>query len=270
MRSARSIITSAILLANAVSAQPFFAFDNGLNDVKGFDAQAALLAELGYAGIGARPGKHAEMLAALDKHGLKMFATYVTLKATATECPIPDSVVSEIKALKGRETIVWLNVGGKSTDEVVVPAIQKVCDLCAELELKVVIYPHTGCHTDTVATALRLVKAAGRKNLGVSFNLCHFLKQNDPADLGKTIKAAAPHLQLVSINGCDGGDTRKMNWDRLIRPLGEGTFSVSKVMELLGEVGYEGPIGLQCYAIKQPAKNHLAKSMIAWKKMGEK
>jgi len=267
MKLALSLITSAILLAIPVSAQPFFAFDNGLNDVQGYDAQAALLAELGYDGIGARPGKHGELLAALDKHKLKMFATYVTLKATATECPIPENLVSEIKALKGRETIIWLNVGGKSTDEVVVPAIQKLCDLCAELELKVVIYPHTNCHTDTVVTALRLAKAADRKNLGVSFNLCHFLKQNDPADLEKTIKTAAPHLQLVSINGADGGDTKAMNWDRLILPLGEGTFAVSKVMELLDDVGYKGPIGLQCYSIKQPAKSHLAKSMGAWKKM---
>ena len=251
------------------SAREFFAFDNGLTDIKSLDDQAALLAELGYAGIGGRPGKTVEMLAALDKHGLKMFATYVTLTADLEKCPIPDNVVSEIEALKGRETIVWLNVGGKSSDEVVVPAIQKLCDLCAGLKLKVVIYPHVNCYTDTVATALRLVKAAGRGNLGVSFNLCHFLKQNDPADLEKTIKAAAPHLWLVSINGCDSGDTRSMNWDRLIRPLGEGSFRVPKVMKLLDDVEYEGPVGLQCYSIKQPAKNHLAKSMGAWKKMQE-
>lgn len=267
MKLSLFLITSAVLLVNPLIAQPFFAFDNGLNDVKGFDAQAALLAELGYDGIGGRPGKTAEMLAALDKHGLKMFGTYVTLKASAVECPIPENVVSEIKALKGRETIVWLNVGGKSTDEVVVPAIRKLCDLCAGLDLKVVIYPHVGCYTDTVTTALRLHKAAERKNLGVSFNLCHFLKQNDPGDLEKTIRAAAPHLWLVSVNGADSGDTRSMNWDRLIRPLGEGTFSVAKVMTLLDEVGYKGPVGLQCYAIKQPAKEHLAKSMGAWKKL---
>jgi len=269
-KHAFAILSSAVLLVNVASSRPFFAFDNGLNDVKGLEEKAALLAELGYDGIAWRPGQTAEMLAALDKHGLKMFSTYVTLQADMEKCPVPEPVVAEIKALKGRQTAVWLNVAGKSTDEVVVPAIQQLCDLCAELDLKVVIYPHAGCHTDTVATALRLVKAAGRKNLGLTFNLCHFLKQDDEADLAPTIRAAAPHLWLVSVNGADGGDTKAMNWDRLIRPLGEGDFDVAKVLKLLDEVGYQGPVGLQCFAIKQPAREQLTKSMAAWKKISQR
>jgi len=70
----------------------------------------------------------------------------------------------------------------------------------------------------------------------VTFNLCHFLKQNDAADLGKTLRAAAPKLLSVSINGADSGDTKAMGWDRLIRPLGEDTFDVASVMRLLDEV----------------------------------
>ncbi len=50
MKSARLLIASVILLAGPLFAQPFFAFDNGLNDVEGFDEKAALLDEVGYEG----------------------------------------------------------------------------------------------------------------------------------------------------------------------------------------------------------------------------
>lgn len=261
----KALLTLIALLTNALFAYEFHAFDNGLTDLKSPEEQAALLAELGYGGLHGRPGNHAAMLKALDKHGLELTATYVTLHADARSCPIPDKLVAEIEALKGRRTKIWLNIGGRSSDEVVVPAIQKLCDLCAGLGLEVVLYPHVNCHTDTVTTCLRLIGKSDRRNLGISFNLCHFLKQNDPADLERTIQAAAPHLKLVSINGADTGDTRKMNWDRLIQPLGDGTFPVSKVLDLLKKVGYDGPICLQCYGIKQPARTHLAKSMHAWR-----
>ena len=121
--------------------------------------------------------------------------------------------------------------------------------------------------TLTLRSTERLLEKADRPNLGISFNLCHFLKQNDPADLERTVRAAAPHLWLASLNGADTGETRDMGWDRLIQPLGDGTFPVEDVLRLLEEVGYTGPIGLQCYAIKQPAKEHLAQSMRTWEVM---
>ncbi len=263
----RLTVTLALLLAAPLAARDFLAYDNGLNDVKSLDARAQLLDQLGYDGMIGRVGHHAEVIAALEKRGLKLGATYLVLKADATSCPVPPDVVVEIGALKGHGTKIWLGVNGRSSDEVVVPAIQRVCDLGAELDLEVVLYPHVGFHTDTVATCLRLLDKAKRDNLGVAFNLCHFLKQNDPADLEKTIRAAAPHLKIVSINGADTGDTRGMGWDRLIRPLGEGSFQVSKVLDLLEEIGYDGPVGLQCYAIKQPARTHLAKSMREWRRL---
>ena len=262
----KSFLIASLLLTHLLSAHEFLAFDNGLTDLKSPKEQAALLSELGYDGLLGRPGNHAEVLKALDEYKLKLGATYITLNATETDCPIPDRLITEIKILKGRDTILWLAVNGQSTDAIVVRAIQEVCDLGKELGLEVVLYPHTNFHTDTVESCLRLLRQSERDNLGVTFNLCHFLKQNDPADLGRTLKAAAPHLRMVSINGADTGDTRKMNWGRLIRPLGEGSYDVEEALQALTDVGYQGPVGLQCYGIKQPAKSHLATSMQAWKK----
>lgn len=263
---ALSLLTIASLLpATAAEPRPFFAFDNGLDAIPTLQGKAELLAKLGYDGIAWRPGKTAEMLVELDKLGLKMFSTYVTLKATATDCPIPATIISEINALKGRDTVVWLNVGGKSDDAIVVSAIRKIADIAARNGLKVALYPHVECYTDTNATSLRLVKLAAKPNLGVGFNLCHFLKQSDPATLEQTLRAAAPQLLAVSISGADTGDTRRMSFDRLIQPLGDGSFDNRRLLRLLDEIGYRGSIGLQCYNIKVPPADHLAKSIKAWR-----
>ncbi len=268
MMKLSAVLTAfAMLLASPLGARDLHAFDNGLNDVGKLEDKAALLARLGYDGIAWRPGQTAEMLAALDKHGLEMVATYVVLQADMNACPVPPAVVAEIDALKGRDTIVWLTVNGKSDDAVVVPAVREVAAVAARNGLKVALYPHVDFHIDTLATALRVMRMADSPNIGVCFNLCHFLKQNDEADLAKTLREAAPHLLLVSLNGADGGDTRSMGWDKLIRPLGEGSFDTAKLLRLLDAIGYKGPVTLQCYNIKVPAAEHLAKSMEAWRRL---
>jgi hypothetical protein len=72
-------------------------------------------------------------------------------------------------------------------------------------------------------------------------------------------------LVLVSINGCDAGETRSMGWDRLIQTLGDGSFDVRRVLNLLQQHRYQGLIGLQCYQIKGGIREGLQKSIMAWK-----
>lgn len=254
-----------LFLAGPLGARDLHAFDNGLNDIRELEDKAELLAKLGYAGIAWRPGQTADMLAALDKHGLKMVATYVMLTADMKGCPVPAEVTAEIDALKGRETIVWLTINGKTDDAVILPAVREVADVAARNGLKVALYPHLNFHTDTMDTALRIMRKAERPNLGVCFNLCHFLKLGDEADLEKTLREAAPHLMIVSVNGADSGDTKSMGWDKLIRPLGEGSFDNAKLLRLLDGIGYKGPVALQCFNIRRPAADHLGKSIDAWR-----
>jgi len=248
-------------------APELFPFDNGLTDVKSVEDQAALLKELGYAGICTRPQHATEQLfAAFDKHGLKVMATYVVLKAKPNDCPVPQQIIDHINSLKGRNTIIWLGVTGKTTDDVALAAIGKVADLAKANGLQTVLYPHVGFYTDTVKNCLRLVKKANRPDLGLSFNVCHFLKQNAHTELEATIRAAAPHIKLVQINGAVRNENRKAGWDQLIQPLGQGNFDLMRVLRTLRQVGYNGPYNLQCYKINQPARDHLKASMEAWKK----
>ena len=262
----RNTLLTLIVALNLTSlnAWEIAPFDNGLNDFESIEEKAKILKELGYDGTTWRPSNTAEVLPILDKHDLKLYATYVVLRATETECPIPEETIQEIQVLKGRDTFVWLTITGNPSDDIAIDAISIIADVAKANGLKVALYPHYGFKLDTVANCLRLAKAAGRENVGISFNLCHFLKQNDEATLTKTIRSIGDKLWLVSLNGADSGDTQNMGWDQWIQPLGEGNFNMQPVLQELKKVGYEGPVLLQCYNIPQPDKEHLTTSINSW------
>lgn len=269
-------ITSALMALFAITGalhaeREFFVFDNGLTDVKSAEEQAALLKKLGYDGICTRP-QHAteEFFAAMDLHGIKIIASYVGLPAEGNEAPVPQGIADHIGMLKGRQTIIWLTLTNKrASDEAAISVIRKVCDLAAENGLEVALYPHVGFKTHTSAECERLRKLADRPNLGVSFSLCHFLCQEDSAGLEATLRSLAPHLKVVQISGSDEVSPGKPDWARLIQPLGQGTFDMQRVVRTLDEIGYKGPVNLQCYQIKQPAHKHLAASLEAWKNLNK-
>lgn len=259
-----------LLIAGSIRAdQLFFVFDNAFGDVPSLEDQALLLKELGYAGICTRPKSSTpELLATFDRHGLGVLATYVTL--SGKEKKVSDGVVRHLELLKGRGTIVWLMLKDvDASDEEAVAIIQKVCDLAATNGLPVVLYAHVGCRTSTVRECDRLRELANRPGLGVSFSLCHFLRQNEDELLEDTIRSVAPNLKLVQINGADNVPMSETNWDYLIKPLGEGDLDVGRVIKVLKEVGYTGPVNLQCYRVPPPARKHLEHSMKAWRKYHE-
>ena len=81
------------------------------------EAQAKMLAELGYAGIGySGTAGLPEMLQALDKHKLKMFSTYVGVILGPDGPTLPPNLDQAIEALKGRETVLWLTIRGRAPD----------------------------------------------------------------------------------------------------------------------------------------------------------
>lgn len=265
-------VTMLMMLAfcSGVQAErPFFTFDNGLTDIKDVEEQAKLLKDLGYAGICTRPKNATDaMIAAFDKHGVQIMATYVVLSVEASKTEVPEEIVTHFKKLKGRQTVVWLSLNNsKAPIESAVELTRNVCDKAAENGLNVVFYPHVGCLTERIPTCMKILKAAGRKNLGLSFTLCHFLAQNDHRGIESMLKEMGTDLKLVLINGANELPAPKADWKALIQPLGKGTLDVGRVIKTLDEIGYDGPVGLQCYQVPGPAQEHLKASMEAWRRL---
>jgi sugar phosphate isomerase/epimerase len=239
-----------------------------LNGIKSPDQQADLLKELGYSGICIRPANDSDaLLAALDRNDLEVSASYVAIPAKP-EQGLPDDVRKHIEKLKGRDTLIWFAITNRdASEEDAIRLTREICDAAKANQLDVALYPHTGFYTDTLRNCMDLHSLAERENLGLSLTLCHFLKQTPEKELEPTLKAAGKKLKVIQINGADSAAPGAASWDRLIQPLGSGDFEVSRVLKCLEEIGYDGPFALQCYNIKQPARDHLTASMIAWKEL---
>jgi sugar phosphate isomerase/epimerase len=276
MKNPRPMLAAAMMLsavaccpatpcsgAEGQGCWPFFAFDNGLH---GIPDPPALLKRLGYAGMGASGLKVGGLVKQYQEAGLRVFSTYVACHLDKT--PAYDPQFKEaIRELMGTGVVLWLTVlGGKhgQEDDKAAAVVGEIADLAGPSGLRVALYPHTGFYVATTADALRVVKKVDRKNVGVTINLCHELMTDQGPKLGATIREAAPHLFLVSINGADV-KRPGYGWDRLIQPLGRGDFDVGGFLEKLKAAGYRGPIGLQCYAVKGDPAENLKQSITAWR-----
>jgi sugar phosphate isomerase/epimerase len=250
---------------------PFFAMDTGLRDGKhnAPQARAATLAELGYAGSDhTGTGGIPQILKAYDARKLRLFAIYV---GASIDSPEPSgALLAAIDQLKGRGTILWMPLDSRkhkrsdpAGDDDAAALLRKIADKAAGAGLKIALYPHTGSWVETVQDAVRVAAKTGRKNVGATFNLCHWLRV-DGKNLEAALKQAAPRLFVVTINGADTGGR---NWKQLIQTLDRGSFDVCRVLRTLKELNYTGPIGLQAYGIGGDSRANLAASMAAWKRL---
>ncbi|HUU17773.1 MAG TPA: family 16 glycoside hydrolase [Sedimentisphaerales bacterium] len=256
---------------------PFFAIDTGTKDDKHKTAkeQVEMVKELGYAGIGCTAGEGlGEMLEELDKNGLRLFAVYLGANIDTDQPKYGPELKEAIEILKGRNAILWLFVQSKKLkpssqegDARAVEVIRDIADMAAESEVRVSLYPHTGFWVERVEDAIRVAKKVDRKNVGVTFNLCHWLRTDDEKNMKSLIKSAMPHLFVVSINGADSGGK---DWKQLIQTLDRGSFNIFRFLKVLKKSGYTGPIGLQGYGISGDAYENLKRSMGSWHKLNKK
>lgn len=258
-------LLSSLSFATAVAEPAIYPFLNGVASLTPPEG-VRLAKELGYQGIGSiYPNRLAEYKAACDAEGLKVYSIYAGGKVSADGFQADNSISAAIALLKGTDALVELNVqrGKDPNDEQAVALVRHVADMAAEAGLKVVLYPHANFHIERFDHALEIARAAQRDNVGVAFNLCHFLKVQPSDDLTALLTEAKPLLWSVSICGADA-DGR--DWSTLIRPLDEGNFDHSALYRTLLGIGYKGAFGLQCYNIRIDSRQHLTRSMAAWKK----
>lgn len=258
---------------------PFFAFCMDTHDAKkrSLPEQAQLLKELGYDGAGHLWLDNVpERLSTLDAAGLKLFHIYIRVDlAPQASQPYDGRLKEVLPLLKGRQiTLAALVAGGKPSDQALDPRavelLRQIADLAREQGVKVALYPHVGDWLERVEDALRVTRKVDRPNVGVMFNFCHWLKVDDEQNLAPLLRAAKPHLLAVSINGSDRGADVRAGKGRWIAPLDTGEFDLLGLLKALREIGYTGPIGLQCYGIPGDAREHLSRSMTAWRKFQER
>ena len=259
------LVASSGLLA-ADNAPPLAVFDNGLGrGILSIDDQVELARQTGYSGVLFAGTAHIEECVARSTGAVSSSWNLYRDESLRCAACVRSRAAEAIHQLRGSGAMIAFNINGKNPngDAIAVRTIQQVADMAADSGLRVALYPHFGMYMARIEDALRLREKAARKNVGIVFNLCHWLRSGDEANLHLRLQQAAPYLSLVLINGADhAGD-----WDRLIQPLDRGEFDLAAFLKALKSVDYRGPIGLQCYAIKGDREENLRRSMTAWEKL---
>ncbi|MES1258709.1 MAG: sugar phosphate isomerase/epimerase family protein [Acidobacteriota bacterium] len=264
--------TPAILLiifsAGLLQARdtPLYVFDNGTGRGElSIEEQTELTRKTGYEGIFySGVANIPRLLAAHRARGLKVPGIYTGMNLADPKPGYDPGLPAAIRQLQGSGALITFTVNGKAPngDDVAVPVIRAVADMAAQAGLKVALYPHYGFHVARIKDALRVRGKVDRANVGIVFNLCHFLRSGDEANMPATLREALPYTLMVSINGAD----HEGDWDRLIQPLDRGSFDVKGFLKTLEAMGYAGPIALQCYNVKGDREENLRRSMAAWRK----
>ena len=251
----------------------FFCFEDAFlltKDVP-FEEQAALVKRLGFDGIELMGLEKADKkLTVLEKYQLPLKMVYIQVDIEKGEAYDP-GLRNFIKSVRDKGVTLWLHIHSEKYkpsdmegDKLAVPIIQELADYAQQYKVNLALYPHSFFWLEKIEDSVRLTEKINRSNVGAVFNLCHFLKTDVRSELEEKLLHSLPYLAAVSINGADDGNTGEMGWDRLIQPLGEGSFDVLKLLKLLRNNDYEGPVGLQCYNIAGEPSLFLAKSMKTW------
>ncbi len=253
---------------------PFFPFCIDWHDAKKrtFPEQATMLKELGYDGVGhIWLDQVAERLQSLDAAGLKLFQITMVVEVGPDKAPYDARFKDVLALVKGRQVQFALLLNGMkpsdpSVDPHAVKILREMSDLARDSGSQLLLYPHQGSWVERIEDSCRVADQVDRPNVGVMFNLCHWLRIDTSRDYRPLLKRALPRLWAVSINGADVQDDQA-GWDRYIQSLDRGSFDVGALLKTLKELGYQGPIGLQCYGIGGDTREHLARSMTAWRQL---
>jgi sugar phosphate isomerase/epimerase len=253
----------------------FFCFEDAFLQVHSDDPvfQTKLLKKLGFDGMELMGlDRIEEKLGAIEQQNLRLFMVYIAVHLDKPEHFDP-RLFDFIRSVKGKGVTLWLHIlsdklkpSDAAGDEICVPIIQEIADFAARYGVELALYPHTYFWLEKLDDSVRLTQKINRPNVGAVFNLCHYLKVDEKDQLGEKLISAIPFLKAVSINGADDGATHQMEWDRLIQPLGMGTYDVLSVLKILKANNYRGPVGLQCYAIPGKPEEFLKTSAENWQK----
>lgn len=263
-------------------SRPFFAMHTGTGGGP-VEAQAELVRELGFDGLAWDLADLPAARRACEARGMDLASAYAVLTLPAPGAAAADDDASAralaarlqplhaaLRALAGGPGQLWLAVAheGRATrdprgDDAALQALRALLPTARAAGVEIALYPHHGCWLETVDDARRLLARIDDPALGACFNLCHHLRASDARDGDDALRACASRLFAVTVHGADvdGGD-----WPTLIRPLDEGDHDLRRLLATLDAIGYRGPIGLQGFGLQAPPREHLARSLAAWRK----
>ena len=199
-------LTAWAIASTRADSNPFFVFDNGLKDAQyaTIDAQLDLVREIGFDGLSWRtdsPERVRQVLDGAKQRGIKLFVIYANLELKDGKLQYDPRLREIIELCKGTDAMIWPNMTSKQFkrsspegDDIAVAGLRELADLAAANGLRIAIYPHVNMWVHRVEDALRVVKKVDRKNVGLTFNLCHCLIDGGEDRIPAILDEIAPYL----------------------------------------------------------------------------
>lgn len=157
--------------------------------------------------------------------------------------------------LKSLDSPLWVIVKNAPTMADVDALLLTMAQESALLGVPMVIYPHWETNIETAADAAVRIAQVGHPNIRNSLHTCHEIRGGNQNSLHSVVAAHAADTSLVTIAGSDinayfgpappGGQS----WADAIKPLDRGSFNLLPFLGALKNVGYDGPVVLQTWAI---------------------
>jgi sugar phosphate isomerase/epimerase len=246
-----------------------------------FDKQVELVKSAGYAGMEINSEDiFEEMKNAMDKFGLHPSYFYVRIKLDTPH--VDKRLEGYIRQLKGSKAIIATYIvgnarfpaGSRHADTLVERLLKQVSDWANMADLQVAIYPHLGYYVQRTDHALELARLVKRKNVGLTFNLCHWLATTTVAErsgLQAHLKELKPYLKMITISGANNVVSQKPNvWDDYILPLGSGSFDTYGLLKYcIKDLYLKVPVGVQCFNIKTDKYKLVKHTMSVWKQYAQ-
>ena len=253
---------------------PFFALCMETHDEKkrSIEEQNEMLRELGFDGVAhLQLNGLPERAASAKKLGLTVFQIYLRVNLNA-EKPFDERLPEMLSHVRHQGTqLALLIYGGKPSDTTLddkaVGIIQTILDIAEPLGVHVVLYPHVNAWNEKISDCVRIAERFPDKKVGVMFNLCHWAAVDKSENLESVLRLAMPHLDAITINGMDTPEEIQAKTGKWIQPLDAGSFDQRKLLKILDDLDYCGPVGLQCYGLPGDARIHLERSVKKWKSL---
>lgn len=273
------LICSHSLLGQKIKNE-FFTLHNiirGDSTYNTFEKQVELVKNAGFDGIEINQIESFDgMKKALDQHAFKASFFYIKLQLGE---PIDHRLEKAINELKGTKTIISPYVladnkrfkpNSLEGDSEAIRLLQQISIWSKKAGLQVAIYPHLNFYIERTDHALQLAQKVNRNNVGLTFNLCHWLATtplSERPNLKSHLKDLKPYLKMITISGANNVNSDKKSvFDDYILPLGSGNFDTYDLVNfMVNELKYKNPIGVQCYNIKGNKPQLIENTMRVWK-----
>ncbi len=276
------ILSWALFMPSLLAAEinPLGTFDFDLDRIgKNPEEQVEALTKMGFSGVtlrfddgGRKVDERFNQFQKIVKAGdIKVYAAHFVLKLEPNgKLPIK-RIKEAVKQAKSVDADFWLIIlaqkNGVSRAEVL-KAINQCADLCKKESVKCIIYPHDNTLIESTEEAVSLIEESQRKDLFVSFHLCHEIRAGNGYRLEEVAKIAKPYLRYASISGANREyEDNSQDWSKTIQPLDMGDYDLRKFVHAIRSIDYKGPIILHTFGLQKQKPDHHLRSMKEYRKL---